>query len=367
VSRAVLGALAVDLGRAGPALRRAHDDHGPARTLEIGVLRGIRLDLRDLVERLVEERREPGVDRQVVLVVETGLEDVRLVAVAGHESDELFFGDAREHRRVRDLVAVQVQDRQDDAVGDGIDELVGVPAGRERPGLGLAVADDGRDEQVGVVERGAVGVGERVAELAALVDRAGRLGGDVRGDAAGEGELREEALQAFLVVRDVVVRLGVGPVEERRRDETRPAVPGADDVHRGLQAPRDRAVEVGVDEVEARRRAPVPDEARLDVVAGQRLAQQRIVEQVDLPDAHVVGGAPPPVDRLDIGGRDARGAAGPGRRRIVSAHIVECGTARAVATGGRPCKSRRSRRAAGLRLVSRAAGRALRGWMPRRR
>ena len=54
-----------------------------------------------------------------------------------------------------------------------------MPAGGERSGLGLAVADDAADEEIGVVERGAVGVGERVAELAALVDRAGRLGRDV--------------------------------------------------------------------------------------------------------------------------------------------------------------------------------------------
>ena len=65
-----------------------------------------------------------------------------------------------------------MQDRQHRAVGARVEELVRVPAGGERPGLGLAVADDAGDEQVGVVEGGAVGVGERVAELAALVDRA---------------------------------------------------------------------------------------------------------------------------------------------------------------------------------------------------
>ena len=33
-----------------------------------------------------------------------------------------------------------------------------MPAGRERAGLGLAVADDAGDDQIGVVERGAEGV-----------------------------------------------------------------------------------------------------------------------------------------------------------------------------------------------------------------
>ena len=40
----------------------------------------------------------------------------------------------------------------------------------------------------------------------------------------------------------------------------------------------------------------MPEQPRLDVFARQRLAQQRIVEQVDLADRQVVGRPPPPVD-----------------------------------------------------------------------
>ena len=88
-----------------------------------------------------------------------------------------------------------------------------MPARGQRPGLGLAVADDAGDDQVGVVERRAVGVRERVAELAALVDRAGRLRRHVAGDAARERELGEEPLHALLVLRDVRVDLAVGAFE----------------------------------------------------------------------------------------------------------------------------------------------------------
>ena len=41
-------------------------------------------------------------------------------------------------------------------------------------------------------------------------------------------------------------------------------------------------VEVGVDEVDRGCRAPVPEQPRLDVVGGERLAQQRVRLQVDL-------------------------------------------------------------------------------------
>ena len=99
-----------------------------------------------------------------------------------------------------------------------------MPARRQRAGLGLAVADDAADEQVGVVERGAVGVRERVAELAALVDRAGRLGRDVRRDAARERELPEQLAQALLVAADVGIDLAVGALEVGVGDRGRAAV-----------------------------------------------------------------------------------------------------------------------------------------------
>ena len=62
----------------------------------------------------------------------------------------------------------------------------------------------------------------------------------------------------------------------------------------------DHAVQVGVDEVQPGRRAPVPEQARLDVLRQQRLAQQRVVEQVDLADRQVVGGAPVGVDQGEL-------------------------------------------------------------------
>ena len=62
----------------------------------------------------------------------------------------------------------------------------------------------------------------------------------------------------------------------------------------------DQPIEVRIDEVESRRRAPVPEQARLDVLLLQRLAQQRIVEQVDLADGQIVRGAPVGVDERSL-------------------------------------------------------------------
>src|SRR5450759_2346182 len=292
----VLDLHAINRVRPGPALRGAHDDHRPGRATPEGARRGRCLDLGDLVEHLVERCGEAGVHRHRVLAVEAAGDHVRRVAVPAHQVEKLRLRDPGEHGRVRDLVAVEVQDRQHDAVGQRIDELVRVPAGRERSGLGLAVADHCGDQEVRVVERRAVRVREGVAELAALVDRSWRLRGDVARDPAREGELPEQTPHPFEVRRDVGVDLRVGPLQVGIRDQAWSTVTGAGDVD-GREGPLDdRAVQVGVDEVQAGRRPEVAEQPWLDVVAGERLAEKWVGEKVDLPDREVVRGAPPTVD-----------------------------------------------------------------------
>ena len=225
-------------------------------------------------------------------------------------------GNAGEHGRVRDLPAVQVQDREDGAVPRRVEELVRVPARRHRPGLGLAVADDAGDEKLRVVEGRAEGVRERVSELAALVDRPRRLGRDVAGDAAGEGELAEQPPQALRVLGDALVELAVGALEVRVGDQARPAVARPGDEEDAEVARPDGPVQVGVEQVQPRRRAEVPEQARLHVLGPERLPEERVVEQVDLPDGQVVRRAPVGVEEAELlDGKGARGRRTRGHRR----------------------------------------------------
>ena len=189
----------VDDRRAGPALGRAQHDHRPDRTPDLGPGAGAGLDRGDVVERVVHRRGQRAVHQHRVVA---GHED-RAVPVALHQRDELGLRDPRENGRVGDLVAVEVQDRQHHAVAGRVEELVGVPARRERPGLGLAVADHAGHHEVGVVERGSVGVHQRISQFAALVDRAGCLRRHVAGDPAGERELPEQPAQAVDVAADL--------------------------------------------------------------------------------------------------------------------------------------------------------------------
>ena len=179
-----------------------------------------------------------------------------------------------------------------------------MPARRQRAGLGLAVAHHAQRQQIRVVEHGAVGVQQRVTELTAFVDRARRLGRHVAGDSAGERELAKQSPQSLGVATDVRIDLAVGPVEVGAGHEARAAVTGSGDVDHVQIARLDRAVHVRVDEVQPGRRAPVPEQARLDVLGRERLAQQRVVEQVDLADRQVVRGPPPLIDQGELVGRE---------------------------------------------------------------
>jgi hypothetical protein len=174
----------VDNRGAGPALGGAQHDHRPDRTPDLGTGAGTGLDRGDVVERVVHRRGQRAVHEHRVVA---GHED-RAVPVALQQRDELGLGYPGENGRVGDLVAVEVQDRQHHAVAGGVEELVGVPARRERPGLGLA--DHAGHHEVGVVERSSVGVHQRIPQFAALVDRPRCLRRHVAGDPAGERELQ---------------------------------------------------------------------------------------------------------------------------------------------------------------------------------
>ncbi len=292
----VLRALAVDLLGTGPALGRAQDDHGPARTRRVAVPTRVGLDPPDLGDDRVEGARH----ELVHLLRFVTFDEIGRVTVASEEMIQLLVADAGQHRRVRDLVAVEVQDRQHSTVQGGVEELVGVPARGQRSGLGLAVAHHAGHDQIGVVEGGAVGVGEGVAQLAALVDGARRLRGDVARDATGERELLEQPQQAVLVLADVRIDLAVGALQVGVGDETGSTVPGTSDVEHAEVVLLDHPVQVGVEKVQARRGTPVAEEAGLDVLLGEGLFQEGVVVEVDLPHREIVGRAPVGIDLAQL-------------------------------------------------------------------
>ena len=178
---------AVDHLRAGPALGRSQHDHRPTRPRGILVVARALLNRVDLADGVFDRLRHQAVHGFGLVA----LDEQRSPAATAEELLQFLVLDAGKHCRVADLEAVEVQDRQDRAVRDRIEKLVGLPGGRQRTRFGLAVADDAGDDQPGIVERGAEGVAERIAEFAAFMDRAGRRRRHVARNAAGKGELLE--------------------------------------------------------------------------------------------------------------------------------------------------------------------------------
>jgi hypothetical protein len=159
-----------------------------------------------------------------------------------------------------------------------------VPGRGERSGFGLAVADDAGNDQARIVEHRAERMAERVAELAAFVNRTRALGRRVTRNSPRKRELETEPPKARLVLTHVGIHLAVRAFEIGVGDDGRPAVSGAGHVDHVELVLLDDAIQVRVDEVLARRRAPMAEQHVLHVAELERPPQQRVVTEINLPD-----------------------------------------------------------------------------------
>ena len=169
------------------------------------------------------------------------------------------------------------------------------------PVLGFAVADGDGADQVGVVKHSAERMGDGIAQLAAFVDGTGGLGRNVGRDAAGEAELLEQLAHALFITADVGVHFAVGAVQVGVGNKEVAAVARAGDQDHVLVILLDDAVQMYIDEVLAGNGAPVADDLLLDIVARQRAAQQRVVQQIQLARRQVVRCPPVGVDLFQCG------------------------------------------------------------------
>ena len=282
------GPFAIDHLWPSPTFGRTQNNHGPARASFESLRPGLALDVLNIADHRVERGRHLLVHRRRLVA----LDEVRLVTVAAKQRLQFVAWDAGQHGRPGNLVAVQVQDGQNRAVMDWIQKLVRVPARGQRAGLRFAIPHDAGDQQVGIVEGRAVSVREGIAEFPALVNRTGRLRRDMTGNAARKGKLLEQSLQSVGILGDVRINFAVGSFEIRVSDQPRPAVARPGDVEDVQVVLLDHAIQVDIDEVQPRCRAPMAEQAQFDVLQTKRLPQKRIVKKIDLTDGEVVCSAP---------------------------------------------------------------------------
>ena len=280
--------FSVHFFRTGPSFRRAQYDHGPHGPRIDAFFPGISLDFPDFGNHDVHRFRHFPVHVFGVLA----FDEIGPVAVSLEKVFKLFVAYPGEQGRIGDLVAVEMEDRQHCAVALRIQEFVRMPGSRHRSRFRFAVAHHAAGDEFWVVEYCAIGMGNRIAELPAFMNRAGGLGRHMARDAAGKGELPEEALQPFSVFGDIGVEFAVAPLEIGVRNERRPAVPRSREIDHVEVEFFDRPVHVQIDEIEPRRRSPVAEQPGLDVIYGERDFEERIVIKIDLPDREVIRRAP---------------------------------------------------------------------------
>src|ERR1700687_3562078 len=106
-----------------------------------------------------------------------------------------------------------MQDWQHRALGLWIEKPGGMPRGSQRSGFRLTIADDAGDDEIGIVEHRSERVTERIAQLAALVDRARALRRCMAGNSSWKRKLNKELPQPGLIRADVWIDLAVGALE----------------------------------------------------------------------------------------------------------------------------------------------------------
>src|SRR5277367_6049255 len=140
-------------------------------------------------------------------------DEIRLVPVTGEQCFQLFMWDARKDGWICDLIAIEVQHRQDRSIANRIQKFIRMPRGCERTSFRLAVAYRDRDDEIRIVERCPVGMRDGVAQFAAFVYRTRRLRSAVRAYSSGKRELAEKLEHASFVGALVRINLGVMALE----------------------------------------------------------------------------------------------------------------------------------------------------------
>src|SRR5215469_10591501 len=195
-SPVVLTLFPIDLGRAGPTLGGAQNDHWPGRTALEALFARFAPDPLYVTCDRVERRRHRAVHLRRLV----SFDEIWLIPVAFEQLPEFFFGDSREKAGVGNLVAIEVQNRQNATVALRIEKLVAVPSGCERACFCLAISDYASDYQIRIVKGGAVSMRERISKLTTFMNGAWCLGCDMAGNTAWKAELLEEALHSLFVL-----------------------------------------------------------------------------------------------------------------------------------------------------------------------
>ena len=216
----------INLLRTRPPLRRPQNDHRPPRPLRRRTLRStprLLLDRANLQHAPLRHLRHQLMHLRRIVP----FNDIRLPSIPLEHPLQLLRRDPRQHRRVRDLVTVQVKYRQHRPVPHRIQKLIRMPRRSQRPGLRLTVPHDDRNNQIRIIERRAKPMRQAIPQLAPFMDRPRRLRRAMASNPTRKRKLLEELLHPrniFALVR-IHLRINAFKIairQRRRRPMSRP-------------------------------------------------------------------------------------------------------------------------------------------------
>src|SRR6478609_1729975 len=118
-----------------------------------------------------------------------------------------------------------MEDWQNSAIGDRIEELVRMPCRSQRPGFGFAIANDTGDDEIGIIKDSTKGMAERITKFAPFMNRARALRRGMAGNTARKRKLKKKLPQPGLILADIGVDFTVSTLQIRITDHRRTAVP----------------------------------------------------------------------------------------------------------------------------------------------
>src|SRR5258708_4126888 len=149
-----------------------------------------------------------------------------------------------------------------------------MPTGGQWPGLSFTIADDTAGQQIGIIKDRAVGVHYGIAKFSSLMNRAGCFRSNMAWDTAGKRKLFEEPFHPFFVLRNVRIKLTVGSLQISIRNQPWSAMAWSGDVDHIQIKHLNETVEMYVDEVKPRSRAPVTKQSGFYMCELQWFAQE---------------------------------------------------------------------------------------------
>src|SRR6266566_1733603 len=162
------------------------------------------------------------------------------------------------------------------SIANRVEKLDALPGTLQRPCFCLAIANDRSNNQVWIIKCGPKGVGEDVAEFSSFMDGAWSRYADVTWHASRRRELAKEQVHTLCILRHFRIDFRVGAFQIDIREDRRSTMSWASQVDHVHVVILDESIQMHINETEARRCAPVSQQAWLDMFRSQRFFQEGI-------------------------------------------------------------------------------------------